>query len=244
MPVHFKNFSYSRQLNGKPIFVPSELGERVGKDLKDRVYNAYSFKDYFFHLRKGGHVAAIHSHRPHKYFCKLDIENFFYSISRNRVVRAIREVGIPRASFYGKFSCVKNPYYQPSYSLPYGFIQSPILASLVLAQSSLGQCLAKCSTKVNLAVYVDDITMSSNCKKTLELCYAEVFASFDSSNFSPNISKCIAPTESMIAFNCNVDQHLTRVQDSRIAEFYSTQRSPLSELGFRQYCESVKSGNK
>lgn len=141
MPVRFENYSHSFEINGKPVFAPSELGRRIGNDIKDRIERACAFDGFYYHLRPGGHVGALHSHRQHQYFCKLDIENFFYSVARNRVARSLRAVSIPRATHYAKWSCVKNPYGTPSYSLPYGFVQSPILATLALAQSPIGDLL-------------------------------------------------------------------------------------------------------
>src|SRR6056297_3097158 len=110
MPVSFENYSHSFLLNGKHVFAPSDKGRRVGDDVKQRVEDAHTFEDFYYHLRDGGHVAAIHSHRPNTHFCKIDLENFFYSVARNQVVRALRSIGIHRARHYGKWSCVKNPY--------------------------------------------------------------------------------------------------------------------------------------
>ena len=33
MPVRFENYSHSFESNAKPIFVPSELGRRIGEDI-------------------------------------------------------------------------------------------------------------------------------------------------------------------------------------------------------------------
>src|ERR1700710_1474341 len=135
MAVQFQNFAYTYQVDGKHIFAPNLLGEAIGRDIKQQVEKAYAFDVFVFHLRNGGHVAALHSHRDHAFFARVDIRRFFYSIARNRVQRALMSIGIPRARHYAKWSCVKNPYGDPSYALPYGFVQSPILASLVLMES-------------------------------------------------------------------------------------------------------------
>ncbi|MGH7455587.1 MAG: reverse transcriptase domain-containing protein, partial [bacterium] len=132
--------------------------------MKRLVEDATNFEAFFFHLRKGGHVAALHEHRRNRYFARIDLKNFFYSISRNRVARALHEIDIPRAGFYAKFSCVKNPYDEPTcptYALPYGFVQSPVLATLVLSRSVLGCYLRAIQSDVTLSVYMDDIAISS-----------------------------------------------------------------------------------
>lgn len=243
MPVRFENYSHSFSLNRKPVFSPSKLGRRIGHDIKERVEDAFLFEEFYYHLRKGGHIAAIHSHRSNRYYCKLDIENFFYSVARNRVVRGLREINVARASHYGKWSCVKNPFLDPSYALPYGFVQSPILATLVLAKSALGSALTRLSAQANIAVYVDDITLSSNNLSSLDACYRELLAVFDEANFTPNIRKCVAPCESLAVFNCSLQHEETLVEPARVTEFHRFPRSSASIDGFERYCASVRRGN-
>lgn len=243
MPVRFENYSHSFNLKGKPVFAPSDLGRRIGDDIKERVEQAYAFEEFYYHLRKGGHVAGLHSHRPNRFFCKLDIENFFYSVARNRVVRCLRAISIPRASHYAKWSCVRNPFGHPSYALPYGFVQSPILASLVLAQSALGTKLGVLSKHVNIAVYVDDITLSSNDLTTLQTCYSEVFEAFGQAGLAVNKDKCVSPCERLSVFNCDLTHNKSVVEPTRIAEFHSVTRTPDSVAGFEHYCDSVEEGN-
>lgn len=243
MPVRFENYSYSFLLNGKHVFSPSELGRRIGEDVKQRVENAYPFDDCYYHLRRGGHVAALHSHRTSTHFCKIDIENFFYSIARNRVVRALRSIGIPRATHYGKWSCVKNPYDGPSYVLPYGFVQSPILATLVLAISEVGCTIHRFAENLTVSVYVDDISLSSNDFPLLQARYYELLQAVDNANFRVNADKCFAPRRDMTVFNCILRNGETMVAPDRVAEFYRMPHSPESCAEFERYLASVKRGN-
>lgn len=141
MAIRFQNFDYSYLRNGKHVFAPSLLGRTIGYDLKNKVESAALFDDLYFHLRPGGHIVALHEHRDNRYFARLDIERFFYNIGRNRIGRCLREIGIGRAEHYAKWSTVKNPYQTPSYALPYGFVQSPIVATLVLMLSEAGALL-------------------------------------------------------------------------------------------------------
>lgn len=175
MPVQFENYTHSFLLRDKSVFVPNDLGRRIGQDIKEKVEDSYDFEPFFYHLSAGGHVAALHAHRDKEFFCKADIENFFYSVSRNRVVRALREISINRAKHYGKWSCVRSPYENPRYALPYGFVQSSILASLALSTSAVGSFLRKISDDIAVAVYVDDITLSSNETDTLRECTMHYF---------------------------------------------------------------------
>src|SRR5690606_5864376 len=129
MPVRFHNFDYSYPRKGKPVFVPSPRGKQIGYDIKGQVEKAYAFDSFVYHFRPGGHVVALHAHRNRAVVSRIDIDSFFYGIGRNRVVRALHGIGIARANHYARWSTVKNPYAEPSYALPYGFVQSPILAS-------------------------------------------------------------------------------------------------------------------
>lgn len=243
MPVRFENYTHSFLLNGKHVFAPSKRGRRIGEDVKARVEHAYPFEPFYYHLRPGGHVAALHAHRVNSHFCKADIENFFYSIARNRVVRALRSIGIHRSTHFGKWSSVKNPYTDPSYSLPYGFVQSPILATLVLANSEVGRTLSRLAADLTVAVYVDDISLSSNDPARLDAAYDELLQSIEAAGLSANVAKCVSPCNDLTVFNCHLRNGETAVTADRIAEFYSAPPTPLSQAGFERYCTSVTDGN-
>lgn len=64
MTVQFENFEYSYKKGGKPYFAPNNLGRRIGEDIKAQVEQTYQFDPFVYHLRAGGHVAALHCHRP------------------------------------------------------------------------------------------------------------------------------------------------------------------------------------
>ena len=243
MPVSFENYTHSFLLNRKHIFAPSERGRRIGEDVKQRVESAVSFEDYYYHLRKGGHVAALHSHRANAHFCKIDIQNFFYSVERNRVVRALRRIDVHRATHYGKWSCVRNPFGDPKYALPYGFVQSPILATLVLATSEIGRTLRLMASDVTVAVYVDDISLSSSDPVRLKARYDELLDAVDAAGFTVNAEKCVAPCSDMTVFNCSLRSGETVVTSDRAAEFHMFPPSPESLAGFERYCASVERGN-
>lgn len=243
MPVQFENYTHSFELNGKPVFAPNDLGRRIGEDIKGKVEAAYGFPSFFFHLVAGGHVAALHAHRDNEFFCKADIENFFYSVSRNRVVRTLREVGIERPKHYGKWSCVKNPYDEPRYALPYGFVQSPVLASLVLATSAVGKLLNQLSSSITVAVYVDDITLSYNDPAELNNCYEALLAAMQEASLPAKPSKCVAPTRQVDVFNCSLKNRETLVLEKRREAFFSVERSEASKDGFERYCQRVEIGN-
>lgn len=246
MPVQFQNYAYKYERKGKPIYAPSRLGQQIGEDIKAQVESAHAFDDFVYHLRKkGGHVAALHAHRPHQFFARVDIRRFFYSIARNRVARQLRAIGIARAEHYAKWSCIKNPYGAPSYALPYGFIQSPILATLVLMQSGVGTLLRNLRMQgaVMVTVYMDDISLSSDDLSALQAAFDQLLARLTEAEFEISAAKTRNPGPAMDLFNCDVECGRTSVMDERIDLFLAEPRTPASLIAFDDYCDSVADGN-
>jgi hypothetical protein len=244
MPVKFANFAYWYwNERKKPVFVPNEKGYEVGYRLKELVEDAVALEPFYFHLRPGGHVTALHEHRENRHFARADLKNFFYSIARNRVARVLHEVGIPKAGYYAKYSCVKNPYEAPSYCLPYGFVQSPILATLVLSRSALGTFLKEIQSDVTVSVYMDDIAISSPARGKLQSVFGGLKTKIEEANFPINFEKTVPPTEIMELFNCEIEHNRASVTGARRTAFYSEPRSAPSSDAFERYCESIERGN-
>lgn len=244
MPVKFANFAYWYWNDKKkPVFVPNEKGYEVGYELKELVEKAVTFEPFYFHLRPGGHVAALHEHRENHHFARADLKNFFYSIGRNRVARTLYEVGIPKAGVLAKYSCVKNPLEGPSYCLPYGFVQSPILATLVLSRSALGTFLKEIEGEVTVSVYMDDIAISAPSSEKLQSVFEGLKAKIEEANFPINVAKTVSPTELLELFNCELERDRTSVTEARRTAFHAEPRSAASSEAFARYCESVERGN-
>ena len=235
-------FRYSND-RGKPVFAPSEHGRKVGCELKALVEARFKPDNFYYHLRTGGHVAAIHAHRSKRYFARLDLENFFYGVGRNRVARILQELGLNRGEYYAKWSTVRNPFSPPSYSLPYGFIQSPILASAVMSKSALGDYLREVSGQVVVSVYVDDICVSGNNHRVLERVYRKIRRKAVESNFAINEKKSAAAARTLELFNCHLEHLTTIVTDERQAAFRAETRSPRSQAAFEAYCDAIARGN-
>lgn len=244
MAPPFGNCAYSYENDrGKPVYVPSVEGRKIGRSLKCKVEQRFEPPGFYFHLRDGGHVAAIHTHRSKKYFARVDIENFFYSISRNRVARALQHLRMAGSERYAKWSTVKNPYGNPSYSLPYGFVQSPLLASIVFAQSPLGVFLDELAEHLIVSVYMDDIAISGNNRRVLERAFRKIRRKCAESNFPINEDKSCPPGLKIELFNCHLTHLETLVTEARRAVFYSKPRTELSEAAFEAYCHAVEEGN-
>jgi hypothetical protein len=243
MAVAFLNYEYKYRKNGKPVFAPNARGRRIGQDIKRQVERAVQFDPFYYHLKAGGHVAALHGHRPHQYFARLDLEHYFYSISKSRVQRSLVASGILRARHYAKWSCVRNPYGDPRYSLPYGFVQSPILATLVFMTSVAGTFLRNAANNVTVSVYMDDISLSSANLTSLEDTFEAARMRLDEAGFTINEAKVREPGPAMDLFNCDLQQGRTVVQQARVAQFHAQQRSIRSEEAFERYCDGIKAGN-
>lgn len=244
MPVAIPNFDYSYSRRGKPVFVPTKIGRRIGKEIKEAVEGAYTFDPIYFHLRRGGHVAAMHHHRDNHSFARIDISNFFYSISRRRVQSALDRVEIANARFYAQWSTVVSPYGSPRYALPYGFVQSPILASLVVATSELGQHLLCLPASIRVGVYVDDISLSSDDPAALRQAYDATLAAIVNDGFAVSHSKLRPPSPTIDIFNCELTHRDAHVSDGRINSFLATDPNQAAKDAFVAYCATVEAGNQ
>lgn len=137
MTVQFFNYTYAKHAE-KHIYCPSEECRDLGDELIREVRSRVKFPNIYRHIySSGGHVAAMHAHAQDTFFCKVDLKNFYYQISRNRVATSLAKLGISDHVNKAKWSCIKNPFGSPKYSLAYGFVQSPILSSLVMMHSDL-----------------------------------------------------------------------------------------------------------
>lgn len=238
----FENFEHSYWKNGKPIFAPSEKGAAWGEKVKRKVAKLHKFEHFIYHFKDGSHVKALHNHRTNAFFCRVDIQRFFYSIRRNRVKRALKDIGIHKAEEFAKWSTVKNPYPGGGYVLPYGFIQSPILATLVLTASAVGNYLRSLNpATITVSVYMDDICLSSQNEAALWVAFEGLKASVEEAGFALNDEKTREPAKLIDIFNCSLENGTTEVLPERIEEFFSVERSEASIDGFETYVDIVKS---
>jgi GR25 family glycosyltransferase involved in LPS biosynthesis len=96
---------------------------------------------------------------------------------------------------------------------------------------------------MTISVYVDDIALSSNNKQRIERAYKKLRRTIAKSNFLINEEKSLEPALNIAVFNCHLTRKETLVTEERQQEFYSVDRSPLSEISFEKYCDSVALGN-
>lgn len=240
-----ENYKHKYRSRGKFIFVPNERCERRGRRMLE-FFSKLDFPDYFYHYKKGGHVAALHAHLENQLFFKIDIQNFYYSIARMRATRALRSWGYPGAGTFSKWSCVVNPIAAaPRHVLPIGFVQSPLLASLVLMKSPVAQAIDRAiANGVCISVYLDDFIGSHDDEDILSAAYADIRDTCVSAGLVPNPAKLTPPSAAITAFNCDLTRGSALLREDRIEKYQARKdRTAMTDAAFEQYRLLVASEN-
>jgi hypothetical protein len=107
---------------GQQVFVPSASCRQAGAVVHAEVRRRWRKPHYFYHLRPGGHVAALKTHLHNRCFAALDIHHFFDSVTRTKIHRALCDIGIEhrRAWEIAQESTVEKHRQHRDFSLPYG----------------------------------------------------------------------------------------------------------------------------
>jgi hypothetical protein len=239
-----ENYRAKFTARGKYIFEPNDECRRRGESLI-KLASHIDLPDYFFHYRSGGHVAALHRHIEHTHYFRIDLKNFFYSLSRNRVSAVLRQSKIPDARTFAEWSCVRNPYPDgPSYVLPIGFKQSPLLASLALWRSAVASAVEDALRRdVFVSVYFDDLIGSSNDLDQLRVTYDGIRAACVQANLIVNPTKLAEPADAIVAFNCHLSFGRAEVTEERITKFVETNPGERAVQSFIDYCARVQLRN-
>lgn len=240
----YVNYQLRYKTKGRFVFVPTDECREYGNRLLDECRAQIELPNYHYHYTPGGHVAALHQHIASRFFFRIDIQSFFYAIRRNRVAAALRHFGIKNSRERAKWSCVANPYTGEGYALPIGFVQSPILASLVIMRSPIAAAIERAQDKgAFVSMYFDDFIGSSADEQTLIDVYCDLLIACAEASLPINADKLIEPSPTAEAFNCLLSNGLAEVKPERIEKFFSVPRSPESTSGFAAYCERVASKN-
>ena len=207
---------------GTKVFVPTDHGREVGGKIKRRVEGLWKAPRNYFHLRDGGHVAAARLHKDQPWIASMDLKRFFEQISRSRVQRSLLRIGMPHEDAY-EMACdsvVDKAPPNREFSIPFGFVQSPLLASLALANSALGTALGKIQRSgLRVSVYVDDLTISGDNKASLVEGMTALDLAAKTSNFEFNDQKTQGPASEVTSFNIKFGSGRMEVIEDRMAEF-------------------------
>lgn len=226
MPPH-KRWSTKFQIKeGTWVFVPTEETIDSGLLIKKLIEDSWSAPKHYYHLQKGGHVQALREHTKHKFFIHLDIQNFFGQINRSRVTRGLKEyIPYEQARVIAVESTVRLPESaEVKYVLPFGFVQSPIIASVCLSKSALGRYLSRLERRKDFAVsvYMDDILVSGNDPEELKREMIKIKTVSEKSAFPLNTKKQEGPDACVKAFNIQVSKGLLKITPSKLQELTDT----------------------
>ncbi len=176
-----------------------------------QVFKKYSPHRIFFHLeRRGGHIAALRLHKNSAFFSRFDVTNFFGQVTRARVARSLRAIGFnPKRAFDIAMGSVVVE--NGRKVLPYGFRQSPVLATVAFED------LAEAGLLVS--VYVDDVLISGEFKDVLEEASETILKAAHLSGFPLSAEKCAIAAASVDSFNCHIEKSKISVLEERMERF-------------------------
>jgi hypothetical protein len=227
------------------VYVPSNETREIGNRLKSDLEMRWIPPPYYFHLRNGGHVLAIKQHLNNTFFTRLDISDFFGSISKNRVARCLKRFyEYEEAHDFAVESTVVNTS-KSEYKtmLPFGFVQSPILASICFSQSRLGKLLDRIhiGNTFKVSVYVDDLIISCNDSDELKELQEEINSAAEKSLFILNMDKSEIVQEKITAFNIELEYQTLKVTVPRMHEFsiQYMRGSEACQEGILRYLDSI-----
>jgi hypothetical protein len=229
---------------GKWVFVPTAYAVLEGKKVKRAIEKCWKPPSYYFHLKAGGHVEALRMHLAHESFIRIDIRDFFGSINRTRVTRCLKKIfSYANARSYANASTVPDPN-EKRLILPFGFVQSQIVAAVCLSESALGKYLDRlCLNKlVALTVYVDDIIVSTAEAGLLDQILKDIEAAAERSSFTLNTTKQEGPSACITAFNILLAKGKMEVEAKRLQQFteaFTTATSESQRAGIKSYVTSV-----
>ena len=233
--------------NGLLVYVPTDEGRNFGNSVVQNVLKNWRPPSHFFHFRRGGHVAAVRHHIESTVFARLDIQSFFGSVTRSKLTRALRSLGMSNADALeiATQSTVAKPSPGHGRSLPFGFVQSPVLASLALDRSALGGCLRTGRPgHIRLSVYVDDIIISGADEAHVRVYVEQIERAASLSRYTLSRAKSRVAVPSVKAFNLDLSCSDLRVTPERMDAFSQIERTPdqAKERAVVSYVASVNPG--
>lgn len=216
------NYSFKFEIRpGKLVYVQLKAARvRASKILKEVRRHGYKPDRIFYHIKRaGGHVAALHAHQHNDFFSRFDISNFFSRVTRTKISRALRDIGFSRNQAFD-IAMDAVVVTGTEKALPFGFRQSPLLATLVLEQSLLGITLKELAAAgLTVSVYVDDIIVSGVDQADLVTASARIQAAADAANFPLSHDKMGIAQPIVEAFNCSLTYSEVAILDDRMDEF-------------------------
>ncbi|WP_074829632.1 MULTISPECIES: reverse transcriptase domain-containing protein [Bradyrhizobium] len=193
-------------------------GEEEWRLLKERVFSHWQPNAAFTAFAKRAHVAALRPHLVNKCFAVIDLKGFFDHVTRTKVCRALEAIGLARSSAF-KIAGESTIRQGDKCTLPRGFRQSSLLATLVLEKSLFGSALTGNRFESKVTVYSDDIIFSSNDFETLADEHSQAIALLRRSHFAINPTKTQTARAEVDIFNLRMSHRTLRFTDERMWKF-------------------------
>lgn len=203
-------------------------------------------------MQSTGHIGALKHHLKSNLFIRADISEFFNSINRSRVTRELKKF-YPSYDVAREQACksvVPSPFKKGQYILPFGFTQSPLIASICLSNSRLGSFLnAIRNNGYKVSVYMDDIIISDGGMVSKE----DMLQTFDilnkvasHSKFQLQKNKTVAPTNKVTAFNIELSNNKLKINTQRFKQLLQSALQGNDEVkkGIIGYVNSVSNSQK
>lgn len=228
--------------------MPTDASRKFGGKLIIRILKRWQPPSICYHLLPGGHVAAARAHLPNKLFIRMDVRRFYDGVTRTKIHRSLRHIGFKQqhaldAALRSTVSKAPSGSGVP-YSVPFGFVQAPMLATLVLMSSALGAAISRIQSDevVTISVYMDDILLSGNCAADLDAAKASLEVAAETAGFTFNPNKGSGPAPSVTVFNLNIRHNDMELTLERFAAFEADIRTdPVSFVtdGILSYVSTV-----
>lgn len=193
-------------------------GEEEWRLLKETILSHWHPNVAFTAFSKRAHVAALRPHLESKYFAIIDLKGFFDHVTRTKVCRAPEFIGLARSAAFqiAGESAVRQG---DKCTLPRGFRQSSLLATLVLEKSLFGSALVGNRFESRITVYCDDIIFSSNDPETLADEHSQAIELLRRANFPVNPAKTQTVRTEVDIFNLRMSHRTLRFTDERMWKF-------------------------
>lgn len=220
--------------DGKAFFEPDSSTRLYGRLLVKKLLSLWTPPAYYTHLTPGGFVSRLHEFKRRHYFAQADISSFFPSLTKNRVARNLHLVfgDFEEAWTAAGMSCVP---YKSNLILPIGFVQSPLLATLCLANSRVGKVLADVheNDRVLVQCYFDDIVLCSNSSYQLNRALSAVCQSISAAGLKLNFRKTKRARHRITVFNIECSHQRLRLTEARMNQFKTELFSTDDELSMK-----------
>lgn len=169
------------------IYEPSYSMKLVQRWILEEILYKIPVSAYSYGFKKGlSNPLSLNAnaHKDHLFVFKIDLKNFFPSISRDRVYYVFSNIGYNStiSNLFANICTLKN-------ILPQGAVTSPYLSNLVSVQ--LDKRVSKYCDKRGIAFtrYADDLTFSTNDRSQLRNIYPMIKKIVEAEGFIINEAK-------------------------------------------------------